>query len=60
MFDVVKHPLFGVIVGIVATSEIRRGEEIYCDYNYDLESGPYWYREGFERREREFGVNNLI
>ena len=48
MFDVVKHPLFGVIVGVVANKEIRRGQELYCNYNYDPLEGPGWYTEGYK------------
>ena len=54
---VVKHPLFGVIVAVVASREIRRGEELYCNYNYDTEEGPDWYTRGYklylEKRNRE-------
>ena len=46
-FVVVKHPVFGVIVGLVATQEIRRGEEVYVNYHYDPQHGPAWYREGY-------------
>ena len=45
----VKHPLFGVIVGLVAWREIRRGEEILVNYHYDRQAGPLWYREGYRR-----------
>ena len=48
-FFVVKHPLFGVIVGLVATKEIRRGEELFADYLYSPQYGANWYREA-ERR----------
>ena len=33
-FTVVKHPLFGVIVAILATEEIAEDEEVELKYNY--------------------------
>ena len=47
-FEVVKHPLFGVIVALVADQIIRRGEEVFTNYNYDLRTAPDWYREGYK------------
>ena len=56
-FDVVKHPLFGVIVGLVASRIVKEDDEIFTNYNYDTEAGPEWYTEGYSlyrerRRER--------
>ena len=47
-FEVVKHPLFGVIVALVADQVIRRGEEVFTNYNYNLKTAPDWYREGYK------------
>ena len=46
----VKHPLFGVIVAIIATEVIEEDEEIFVDYNYALDEGsPAWYKEAHEK-----------
>jgi hypothetical protein len=43
-YDVVDHPVVGGIACIVAREEIDIGDEIFVDYNYDLEQGvPDWY-----------------
>ena len=39
-FEVVKHPLFGVIVAIIAKEVIEKDEEIFVDYNYYTEDSP--------------------
>ena len=50
VFEVVKHPLFGVIVAIIATEVIEEDEEIFVDYNYALDEGsPAWYKEAHEK-----------
>ena len=50
VFEVVKHPLFGVIVAIIATEVIEEDEEIFVDYNYALdEESPAWYKEAHEK-----------
>ena len=38
-YDVVDHPVVGGIACIVAGEEIDIGDEIFVDYNYDLEQG---------------------
>ena len=50
-FEVVKHPLFGVIVAIVARDVIEEDEEIFVDYNYSLEDGPLWYKEAHKKMQ---------
>jgi hypothetical protein len=43
-YDVVDHPVVGGIACVVAGEEIDIGDEIFVDYNYDLEQGvPDWY-----------------
>ena len=58
-FEVVKHPLFGVIVAVVATDVIRRGQEVFVNYNYRLSTAPDWYKDSYklllERARRKFG-----
>ena len=56
-FDVVKHPLFGVIVAVIATEVISEDEEIFVDYNYYTEDSPAqqlldapaWYQEAHKK-----------
>jgi SET domain-containing protein len=40
--DVVMHPRFGYIMGLVAKRDIIAGEEITVDYNYKG-SPPRWF-----------------
>ena len=43
-YDIVDHPGVGGIACIVAGDEIDIGDDIFVDYNYDLEQGvPDWY-----------------
>ena len=35
---------FGLIMSIVALRDIRAGEEILVNYNYDVKLAPEWYR----------------
>ena len=44
-FGIVDHPVFGPIVGLIATEEIDVDEEIFVNYGYGLEDGPKWYRD---------------
>ena len=50
-----KHPVFGVIVGIIAEEVIEEDEEIYADYHYTLdEESPDWYIEAHKKfQERQ-------
>jgi len=43
-FTVVKHPLFGPICALVATKVIDIDEELFVDYNYDVDAldAPQW------------------
>ena len=51
----VKHPLFGVIVAIIATEVIEEDGEIFVDYNYDLhEESPAWYKEAHEKYQERY------
>jgi len=54
-FDVVKHPLFGVIVAITATEVIEEDEEVFVDYNYTLEPGsPTWFKEAHKKFQERY------
>ena len=45
-WDVVIHPVVGGIACLVASKEIDEGDEIYVDYNYDIDDlVPTWYTE---------------
>ena len=40
------HPRFGPIRSVFATKDIKKGSQILCDYQYDIESAiPHWYGE---------------
>ena len=48
------HPRFGPIRTIVATENIKRGEEILCDYAYSEESAiPIWYGKAYKEEYGE-------
>lgn len=43
------HPLFGRIRSISAVRPIAAGDEVTCDYKYNWERAPDWYKEALER-----------
>ena len=49
----VDHPLWGDIVGLVASKPIRKGEEIFVNYGYheqkefDWKTSVLWYRKEY-------------
>ena len=47
------HPRHGLIMSIVATRDIRPGEELYASYNYVIAMAPDWYQEQWFRHVRE-------
>merc|ERR1712029_838016 len=55
-FEVVKHVLFGPIVSIVATKVIEAGEEVFVDYNYDVDSLNnshwQWFSDAYKQHQR--------
>ena len=61
-FEVVKHPLFGVIAAVIAEEVIEEDEEIFVDYNYysedspleDLLDCPDWYQKAYKEFEEKF------
>ena len=54
-FEVVKHPLFGVIVAIVAKEVIEEDDEIFVDYNYALgEESPAWFKEAHKKFQERY------
>ena len=44
-FDYVDHPVFGVIVCLIATKDIDDDEELFANYNYGVEDAAQWYRD---------------
>jgi len=38
------HPMYGLVMSIVATRDLVAGEEIFVSYNYALEKAPEWYQ----------------
>ena len=48
-FDFMDHPVFGVIVCLLAIKEIEVDEELFVNYNYSIEDAPHWYRELYEK-----------
>ena len=60
---------FGLIMSVVATARIPRGEEVLVSYNYNLADCPAWYsaawfthlREGLQWSEvRSYSVSVLV
>ena len=48
VWDIIDHPVVGEIPCFVAANEIDEDDEIYVDYNYDVEDVvPEWYVDGF-------------
>ena len=43
----INHPVLGDVAGLVAVVEIEPDEEIFADYNYDLQLAAPWYREEY-------------
>ena len=43
-FEILNHPVFGVIACLVAVVDIDVGEELFAHYNYDLDNAAEWYR----------------
>ena len=41
-FMVFDHPRFGVIPCVLSTHDIKKGEEIFVHYGYDLDGCPDW------------------
>jgi len=56
-FMAVKHALFGPICGLVATKVIDKGEEVFVDYNYDVDATAgdnwTWYRDAKEKHQQQ-------
>ena len=42
------HPRFGRILAVRATSDLRKGDEILCNYGYNLSDCPRWYKEAHD------------
>ena len=51
-FDYVTSPRFGHIRCLRSTRLIMRGEELFTDYDYDMESWvPRWYKRLYKATE---------
>lgn len=42
-YETVLHPVHGPIACLIANRFIRKGQEIFSDYNYELENAEEWY-----------------
>ena len=49
-FKVVEHVVYGRIASLVALRYIRKHEEVFTNYNYNLEFAPRWYRRLYEMK----------
>jgi hypothetical protein len=49
-FRQVRHPRWGSIVAIFSNRKIMEGEELLCNYGYNVDRQlvPDWYRQGWE------------
>ena len=52
-FDIIYHPVYGAAACIMAKKLIRRGEELYVNYNYRIKWAPDWYKAAYERYTKE-------
>jgi len=50
--DVFYHPRFGLIRCIATLTQIKRGEEILIDYNYNLSTAPSWYKIAWAKHQK--------
>ena len=48
-FDIIQHPVYGPAACITAKQPIRKGEELYVNYNYKIRWAPGWYKEAFRQ-----------
>ena len=50
-FGTVLHPSFGDIGSVVADRKIKKGDEVFVNYNYGYneDTVPTWYKEQFKR-----------
>ena len=44
-YKIVDHPVFGVIVCLIATEDIDVDDELFASYNYGLDEAPQWYKD---------------
>ena len=44
-FDFTDHPVYGVIVCLIATEDIDVDDELFVHYGYDLDAAPQWYQD---------------
>ena len=45
----IDHPVLGEIGCLIAISDIEPGEEIFTNYNYELNIAARWYKDEFDR-----------
>ena len=54
----VEHPIWGLILGLLVSHDVKKGEELFANYDYGLDEFPLdypWYHEqriAYEREER--------
>lgn len=47
-YAAVRHPRFGRIPALCTLRAIRKGEELFSHYKYDMALAPCWYQEAWE------------
>lgn len=47
-FVVFDHPRFGLVPCVLATLDIKRGEEVFVHYGYELDDCPDWYEAAWQ------------
>ena len=49
-----QHPRWGEIVGIFSSREIKKDEELLCNYGYEVDKYlvPQWYRQAWEKHNQ--------
>ena len=44
-FSDFSHPRFGRILCVKTTKAVKKGEEFFCNYGYNLADCPMWYKD---------------
>ena len=61
IFISVIHPRHGPIKGILSITNIKKGQEILCNYDYPMDSNvPTWYANAYQMEFGKSWPNNQI